>query len=61
MLHHLRRREKSTSTLQKRLDKELQWLRETPGARRKHNKGRVKEYEKLSSRKVDIEDNTLEI
>jgi len=57
----LRRREKSTSTLQKRLDKELQWLRETPGARRKHNKGRVKEYEKLSSRKVDIEDNTLEI
>ena len=57
----LRRREKSTSTLQKHLDKELQWLRETPGARRKHNKGRVKEYEKLSSRKVDIEDNTLEI
>ena len=57
----LRRREKSASTLQKRLDKELQWLRETPGARRKHNKGRVNEYEKLSSRKVDMEDNTLEI
>ena len=57
----LRRREKSASTLQKRLEKELQWLRETPGARRKHNKGRIKEYEKLSSRKVDIEDNTLEI
>ena len=57
----LRQREKSASTLQKRLDKELQWLRETPGARRKHNKGRVNEYEKLSSRKVDMEDNTLEI
>ena len=57
----LRRREKSASTLQKRLNKEIQWLRETPGARRKHNKGRIKEYEKLSSRKVDIEDNTLEI
>ena len=57
----LRRREKSASTLQKRLDKELQWLRETPGARRKHNKGRINEYEKLSSRKVDMEDNTLEI
>lgn len=57
----LRRREKIASTLQKRLDKELQWLRETPGARRKHNKGRINEYEKLSSRKVDIEDNTLEI
>lgn len=57
----LRRREKSASTLQKRLDKELQWLRETPGARRKHNKGRVNEYEKMSARKVDMEDNTLEI
>ncbi len=57
----LRRREKSASTLQKRLDKELQWLKETPGARRKHNKGRINEYEKLSSRKVDMEDNTLEI
>ncbi|MBT6717862.1 MAG: energy-dependent translational throttle protein EttA [Nitrospina sp.] len=57
----LRRREKSASTLQKRLDKELQWLKESPGARRKHNKGRINEYEKLSSRKVDMEDNTLEI
>ncbi|MBC8284199.1 MAG: energy-dependent translational throttle protein EttA [Nitrospinae bacterium] len=57
----LRRREKTASTLQKRLDRELQWLRETPGARRKHNKGRINEYEKLSSRKVDMEDNTLEI
>ena len=57
----LRRREKTASTLQKRLDKELQWLRETPSARRKNNKGRINEYEKLSSRKIDIEDNTLEI
>ena len=57
----LRRREKTASTLQKRLDKELQWLRETPGTRRKNNKGRINEYEKLSSRKIDIEDNTLEI
>ena len=57
----LRRREKTSSTLQKRLDKELQWLRETPGARRKNNKGRINEYEKLSTRKIDIEDNTLEI
>ena len=57
----LRRREKTASTLQKRLDKELQWLRETPGARRKQNKSRVNEYEKLSARKTDLEDNTLEI
>ena len=57
----LRQREKTASTLQKRLDKELQWLRDTPGARRKNNKGRINEYEKLSSRKIDIEDNTLEI
>ncbi|PIP71445.1 MAG: energy-dependent translational throttle protein EttA [Nitrospinae bacterium CG22_combo_CG10-13_8_21_14_all_47_10] len=57
----LRRREKSASTLQKRLEKELQWLKESPGARRKHNKGRINEYEKLSAHKVDIEDNSLEI
>ena len=57
----MRRREKSASTLQKRLEKELQWLKETPGARRKHNKGRINEYEKLSARKVDLEDNSLEI
>jgi sulfate-transporting ATPase len=57
----LRKREKSASTLQKRLEKELQWLKETPGARRKQNKGRINEYEKLSARKVDVEDNSLEI
>ncbi len=57
----LRKREKSASTLQKRLEKELQWLKETPGARRKQNKGRINEYEKLSARKVDMEDNSLEI
>ena len=47
--------------MQKRLEKELQWLKETPGARRKQNKGRINEYEKLSARKVDLEDNSLEI
>ncbi|MEO2044716.1 MAG: energy-dependent translational throttle protein EttA [Nitrospinaceae bacterium] len=57
----LRRREKTASTLQKRLEKELQWLKETPGARRKHNKGRINEYEKLSTRKIDMDDNSLEI
>ena len=57
----LRKREKSASTLQKRLEKELQWLRETPGSRRKHNKSRVNEYEKLSAHKIDMEDNSLEI
>ena len=57
----LRKREKSASTLQKRLEKELQWLKETPGARRKQNKGRINEYEKLSARKIDLEDNSLEI
>ena len=39
----------------------MQWLKETPGARRKQNKGRINEYEKLSARKVDLEDNSLEI
>ncbi|MDA8560999.1 energy-dependent translational throttle protein EttA [Nitrospinae bacterium] len=57
----LRKREKSASTLQRRLEKELQWLKETPGARRKQNKGRINDYEKLSACKVDMEDNSLEI
>ena len=57
----LQQQEKSASSLQKRLAKELQWLRSPPGARRKQNKGRVQEYEKLAARKIDLQENTLEI
>ncbi|MCH8209267.1 MAG: energy-dependent translational throttle protein EttA [Nitrospinae bacterium] len=57
----LRQKEKSASTYRKRLEKELDWMRSTPGARRAKNKGRIKEYEKLSAQKNQAEDDVLEI
>jgi ATP-binding cassette ChvD family protein len=57
----LKQREKSESSMQKRLNKELEWLRSSPGARRSHNKGRINDYEKMLSNKVDVDVNTLEI
>jgi ATP-binding cassette ChvD family protein len=57
----LKQREKSESSMQKRINKELEWLHSSPGARRSLNKGRINDYEKLLSHKVDIDENTLEI
>jgi len=57
----LKQREKSAGDLQKRLLKELEWLRSSPGARRKKNKGRINEYEQLSSQKQDVQENSLDI
>ncbi len=57
----LKHQEKSADHLKKRIAKELEWLRATPGARRKQNKSRVREYEKLVANKVDIAENSLEI
>lgn len=57
----LRQKEKTASTYRKRLEKELDWIRSTPGARRAKNKGRIKEYEKLSAQKNQAEDDVLEI
>ncbi len=57
----LKHKEKTASDLQRRLLNELEWVRSTPGARRKKNKGRVKEYEKLSAQNVDLNENSLDI
>ncbi|MDP7058637.1 MAG: energy-dependent translational throttle protein EttA [Nitrospinaceae bacterium] len=57
----LRHRDKSASGLQKRVDQELEWLRASPSARRKKNKSRINDYEKLLSQKVEIDENTLDI
>ncbi|MCH7543139.1 MAG: energy-dependent translational throttle protein EttA [Proteobacteria bacterium] len=57
----LQHQEKGASNLRKRLQKELDWLHTTPGARRKLNKGRVNNYEKLLSQKLEVQDNSLEI
>ena len=39
----------------------MDWIRSTPGARRAKNKGRIKEYEKLSAKKNQADDDVLEI
>lgn len=57
----LKRRDKTASGLQKKVDQELEWLRTSPSARRKKNKSRISDYEKLVSQKVTIDENTLDI
>ena len=57
----LRQKEKSASTYRKRLEKELDWIQSSPGARRSKNKSRVSEYDKLASQQSQNDDETLEI
>jgi len=57
----LKRRDKTASSLQRKVDQELEWLRASPSARRKKNKSRINDYEKLVSQKVEVNENTLDI
>ena len=57
----LKQRDKTPSSLQKKVDQELEWLRASPSARRKKNKSRINDYEKLVSQKVEVDENTLDI
>ena len=57
----LKQRDKTTSSLQRKVDQELEWLRASPSARRKKNKSRISDYEKLVAQKVEIDENTLDI
>ncbi len=57
----LKQQEKTSAALKKRLDRELEWLHQTPSARRKQNKSRVQEYEKLLSRKAEPSGSNMEI
>ncbi len=57
----LAHREKTESSLQKRLAKELEWLKSTPSARRSKNKARIDDYEKLAAQKTNVDENSLDI
>jgi len=57
----LKQRDKTASSLQRKVDQELEWLRASPSARRKKNKSRISDYEKLMARKVEVDENTLDI
>ena len=57
----LRQKEKAASGLQKRLEKELEWIRATPSARRGKSKSRVSDYEKLSASQQAVDENSLDI
>jgi len=57
----LKRRDKTASSLQRKVDQELEWLRASPSARRKKNKSRINDYEKLVSKKVEVDESTLDI
>ncbi len=53
--------EKKSASLKRHLEKELEWMKLTPSARRGKNKARVREYEKLSEQKRDQDINSLDI
>ena len=57
----LKQRDKTASSLQRKVDQELEWLRASPSARRKKNKNRISDYEKLVAQKMEVDENTLDI
>ena len=57
----LKQRDKTSSSLQRKVDQELEWLRASPSARRKKNKSRISDYEKLVAQKMEVDENTLDI
>ena len=57
----LKQRDKTASSLQRKVEQELEWLRASPSARRKKNKSRISDYEKLVAQKVEVDENTLDI
>ncbi len=57
----LKQRDKTASSLQRKVDQELEWLRASPSARRKKNKSRISDYEKLVAQKMEVDENSLDI
>jgi sulfate-transporting ATPase len=53
--------DKRASAMQKHLQKELEWLRQTPSGRRTKNKARVTAYETLAAQKHEIHADSLDI
>jgi sulfate-transporting ATPase len=57
----LRREEKSESSRQRTLDRELEWVRMAPRARQAKSKARLAAYEKLAAQEYDDRQDSLEI
>jgi ATP-binding cassette ChvD family protein len=57
----LRREEKSESSRQRTLDRELEWVRMAPRARQAKSKARLAAYEKLAAQEYDERNEMLEI
>ena len=57
----LAQEEKQESKRRKILERELEWSRMTPGARRSKNKARLKNYDALMSQESNEKEQTLEI
>jgi len=57
----LEHEDKKGKSIQRHLEKELDWMRLTPQGRRTKNKARVREYEKLSSQQVEVNTQSLDI
>jgi ATP-binding cassette ChvD family protein len=57
----LRREEKSESSRQRSLDRELEWVRMAPRARQAKSKARLAAYEKLAAQEYDERHETLEL
>jgi ATP-binding cassette ChvD family protein len=52
---------KKNDSQKRMLKKELEWISSSPSGRRSKNKARVSEYENLSKKSFEIEENSLEI
>jgi ATPase subunit of ABC transporter with duplicated ATPase domains len=57
----LRREEKSVSSRQRTLERELEWVRMAPRARQAKSKARLAAYEKLAAQEYDERNEALEI
>lgn len=57
----LRKEERSESSRQKTLERELEWIRMSPKARHAKSKARIKSYEELLSQESEKRSETLEI
>ncbi|HMU75137.1 MAG TPA: ATP-binding cassette domain-containing protein, partial [Elusimicrobiota bacterium] len=53
--------DKRASAMQKHLEKELEWMRQTPSGRRTKSKARVRDYEALASQQKTVDVNSLDI
>lgn len=53
--------EKQSASLKRHIEKELEWIRSNPGAKRTKSKARIKEFEKLASSGKKADKNSVDI